>query len=182
MNALGNLQSFGSWPVWVGLVVLVAAAWMNHRWGRIPNQATFGAIGAAWAVAAFLAGFAPTTGGSLASSVICTFAALAALAPAYALGCMPAGCVKAQMAFGAWLGCGLGLGPALTATVVATIAGQLATAAAVSIYQLRQRSLVQAGDEPVDYSRPPDLFPIQTTLTVGSLLGIAVAFGLRFVG
>jgi hypothetical protein len=180
MNALLSLDG---WPVWVGLVVLVAAAWMNHSCGRVPNQFTFGAIGAAWLAAALLArlDLAPASGGSLANSLFCTFVALGALAPAYAIGCMPAGCVKAQMAFGAWVGCGLGLGAAFWATVTATVAGMLVTAAAVTVYQLRQRSLAAEGEEPIDFSRPPDLFPIQTTLSVGSLLGIAAALLLGFV-
>ena len=55
---------------------------LNQRSGRVPNPLTFGAIGAAWAVAAFLAGSGASAGG-LSSSVICTFAALGAMLPAY---------------------------------------------------------------------------------------------------
>ncbi|HZN33610.1 MAG TPA: hypothetical protein VFB80_07315 [Pirellulaceae bacterium] len=171
------------WPLAVGLGVLVAAAVLNQVNGRVPNLLSLGMIGAAWLAALFIqCGLAPTSGGGLAASVICTFAALAVLVPDYAIGCVPAGCVKAQMAFAAWIGCALGLGPALTATIIATLAGELVTAAAVALYKIRQNSQApELYQRPIDLIRPPALFPIQTTLSAGSLLGIAAAALLGYV-
>src|SRR5262245_59703825 len=97
------------WPVAIGVGVLLIAAWLNGKSGRVPNLLTFGMIAAAWLAAWFVIGpqLAPSSGGSLGSSLASTFAALVVLLPAYAIGFVPAGCVKAQMAFGAWLGCAL---------------------------------------------------------------------------
>ena len=170
------------WPVGVGLGVLVVAALLNHKSGRVPNPLTLGMIAAAWLAAWFIIGprLAPSAGGTLGSSVVCTFVALAALLPAYVIGCVPAGCVKAQMAFGAWLGCALGLGPALAATIIATLAGQLLTAFAVAIYRKQEQAKI---DEEYDFgvSRPAELFPIQTTLSAGSLCGLAAALVFGFI-
>jgi hypothetical protein len=170
------------WPIAVGLAVLVIAAWLNHHSGRVPNVLTLGMIAAAWMAAWFIIGLVlvPTAGGSLASSVACTFAALAALLPAYIIGFVPAGCVKAQMAFGAWLGCAIATGPAFAGTVIATIAGILLTAFAMALYRRQERAKI---DEDYDFgvSRPAELFPIQTTLSAGSLCGFAAAIVFGFI-
>jgi len=171
MFGMANPVLLQQWPVWIGAAILVIAALLNHRSGRVPNPLTFGAIGAAWVVAA-LFGRDPSTGG-LSSSVICTFVALGAMLTAYGIGCVPAGCVKAQMAFGAWVGCALSLGHALSTTVIVTLAAQLLTAAAISVQLLRRRAPsagIAAGDAA---PRAGELFPIQSTLTVGSLCGLA---------
>lgn len=159
------------WPVWVGAAILIVAAVLNHRSGRVPNPLTFGAIGTAWGVAALFGREAPA--GGLSGSVICTYVALGVMLPAYGIGSIPAGCVKAQMAFGALVGSALSLSPALSTTIVVTFAAQLLTAAAVSVHLMCSR--VPATDFTDDDPAPPavDLFPIQTTLTAGALCGLA---------
>ena len=177
-------MAFTYWPIGVGLGVLAVAAALNHQSNRVPNPLTFGMIAAGWAAAGLLvgSGLAPSAGGGLAGSVACTFVALAVMLPAYVMGFMPAGCVKAQMAFGAWLGCALALGPAIAATVIATFVGQLAAAAAATIYHLRQEAQAKDRDEPPHAWQPAQLFPIQTPIALGSLCGIAATFWLGFAG
>lgn len=173
MQALVTSPPIQLWPLAVGVALLVVAAGLNHRLGRIPNQVTFGAIAAAWvaAIACVQMGALPTAGGGIASSVACTAMAFAALIPAYAIG-VPAGCVKTQMGFGAWVGCTFAFESAYMITGLATLGGLLLSAACVSVYQLRQAASALPEDGPIDYTRPPELFPLQTTLSLGTIAGL----------
>ncbi len=177
MPVLLGTSSLTLWPLAVAVLVLVAAAALNHGWWRIPNQFTLGAIAAAWftALAFIHSGVAPTAGGGISSSVASTFVALFALLPLYMLGFLPAGCVKTQMAFGAWVGCALPISAAWLVVGLASVGGMLVTAAIVSVYQLRQSAAAKTAagsSEPIDVTKPPEMFPLQTTLSLGSILGL----------
>lgn len=184
MDGLTSLLSVAALPVWIGMAMLVLAALLNEGLGRIPNSLTLGAVLAAWATAALLGGLgtASSTGGGLVSSIACALVALLSMSPAYASGCAPAGCVKSQMALGAWLGCALGTAPAVLVTVVATVAGLLVSAVAVSIYQLRRRAMLESHETSIDLSQPVVLFPLQSTMSLGSLLAIVAIFASGYLG
>jgi hypothetical protein len=110
------------WPLAVALLVFIACAACNHCTLRLPNSLTYPAAVAGWICAAALPGVLPI-GGSIGSSILCTVVALALSLPAYGLWSFPAGCVKAQAAAAAWIGCGLPLLPALAITAAATLGG-----------------------------------------------------------
>jgi hypothetical protein len=166
------------WPIWVGLAVLLIAALFYQLTSRVPNAFTFSAMAAAWMTAALMQlqpGILPPTAGGLVSSMVATAAGLLMLGKLYKLG-LGAGCLKTQMAFGAWLGCALSLEPALLMTVLATLIGGSTTVLiqiAVGRFRGKPVEELVVGDEPAAESLP---FPAQTTLALGSVGGVLLFF------
>jgi Flp pilus assembly protein protease CpaA len=136
------------WPLWCACALLLIAAIVNLRSLLAPNWLSFG--------------------GGILPSVGATAVAFLLLAPFYQSGWLGAGCIKMQMAFGAWVGCAVGLPAAVLVTAFATIAGALFTAigALYATLQLRSREGVGVGAH---------LFPAQVTLSLGSVCGVAAA-------
>src|SRR5262245_13222080 len=137
-----NLLSVGYWPLWVGCGLLAVAAALNHVLGRVPNALSLPALGAAWLTSLLLTGpgAVPSFGGGIGSSLLCSLVALAMLIGLYRIGLGP-GCIKMQMAFAAWVGCGLGCPPAAMVTIVATLIGAALTLAGIYVYTRRHRQL-----------------------------------------
>jgi prepilin peptidase CpaA len=94
------------WPIGVAIVFLALAAGLNAAFGVVPNWLTFPAILAAWVAGWCISrGTAPSAGGGFGSALLLAFVGLLMLLPFYAFGVMGAGCVKANMALGGWIGC-----------------------------------------------------------------------------
>jgi len=101
-------------PLWIGIAAMIVAAIINARTQRVPNGLSIGGILAgllsAATVDAFHTRFAGA--GSFTASLAAALTGFALLLPAYFIGGLGAGCLKMQMAFGAWIGCALPVSPA----------------------------------------------------------------------
>jgi hypothetical protein len=176
MQVLLDLLRLEYWPIWVGAAVLLIAALFQLLTGRVPNAFTFSAVALAWLVALtqLVPGMLPPLHGGIVSSMAGTVAGLVMLLKAYKLG-LGAGCLKAQMAFGAWVGCAMGLETALLAVVFATLLGQVALILIhIAIGRVR-------GDPSNDFvaaeqTASDAMLPAQATVAVGSIGGVMLFF------
>ncbi len=162
-----DLTAVGFWPTWVAAGLMAGAAVINARTLTVPNWLTLGGIVSGWAVAALGASGAVSILGGLGPSLAATAVGYAALTPLASRGHLGAGCVKAQMAFGAWLGCGVESGPAVGAAVAAGLGGWLALAAVAGV--------VAAGRRADRAGRGWERLPAQVPLSVGAVAGAAFA-------
>lgn len=194
------------WPLVVAMGVLVVAGLLYAVLGRVPNAFTFLAIAAGWATAlAQPVLFGAPLAGGIGGSLICTVAGLLMLGKLYKFG-LGAGCLKAQMAFGAWVGCALPWETALIVTaattlwacafvVLATIAWGRLMGRPVSEFSFAEPAdktrVAKYQDEFDDDSdedesaedRPPQFeIPAQVMLTVGTITGILFFFWLDAQG
>jgi prepilin signal peptidase PulO-like enzyme (type II secretory pathway) len=147
---------------------LVLAAVLQAFANRVPNALTIPAILAGW-LFPFYAGAthrALGAGAMLQASVFASLLALIILLPWYRTRGLGAGCVKAQMAFGAWTGCALPLLPALVLTASATIAGIV-----FSCLLLRMTVAEMPEEEQQNY-----LFPAQITISAVAVAGVLVCW------
>jgi hypothetical protein len=194
------------WPLVVALGVLAVAGLLYAALGRVPNAFTFLAIVAGWATAlAQPVLFGAPLGGGIGGSLICTIAGLLMLGKLYKFG-LGAGCLKAQMAFGAWVGCALPWETALIVTaattlwacafmVVATIAWGRMLGRPVSEFNFAEPEarvsetkyqdeledeLEDESDE--DLGERPFEIPAQAMLTVGTITGMLFFFWLDAQG
>lgn len=176
MQDLLAVVRFEYWPIWVAAAVLIIATMFQVLTGRVPNAFTFPAIALAWLVVLLhsVPGLMPPLHGDIVSSIAGTVAGLVMLLKAYRLG-LGAGCLKAQMAFGAWVGCALGLETTLLTVVFATLLGQVVLLLAhIVIGRLRgnpSNDFVGAEQASADA-----MLPAQTSLAVGSIGGILLFF------
>jgi prepilin peptidase CpaA len=162
------------WAIWCTAGVMVIAAIINARTLTVPNRLSLAAIVLGWSAALAIncsIGI-PSNGGGIVASLISAGVGFGLLMPFYSKGWLGAGCVKMQMAFGAWVGCALGLVPAAWVTAAGTLAGMVITAVAVGIAVQWRR--LQADAQPGFR-----LFPAQITLSIGSIGGaiVPVVFG-----
>src|SRR5262245_59531303 len=130
-----KLFTIDYWPAWVALGLLLGAAVINLRTMLVPNRLTLPAIVSGWLVAVLFIspGLLPSAGGGVAASIACAIVGGFLLLPFYFIGVLGAGCVKMQMALGAWIGCATGLTSALQLTLVATLAGIVLTGIAAGL-------------------------------------------------
>jgi len=182
VQALESLLSLGYWPIWIGLSYQLAAASIYWITGKVPYALTISAVAVAWftAVLGKLAGVLPPTGGGIVSSIVCTAACFAALKKIEQVG-LGGGCMKSQMAFGAWIGCALPFDRALAICGFAATIGiatmgifMLATA---HLYERRPTDKPPGDRQPVERE-----FPAQTALSLGSIGGVLLAFVLGAQG
>jgi hypothetical protein len=176
MQALLDVLRPEYWPIWVGAAVLIIAALFQILSGRVPNAFTFPAIALAWLVALllFVPGLMPPLHGGIVPSVAGTVAGVVMLLKAYKLG-LGAGCLKAQMAFGAWVGCAVGLETTLLTVVFATLLGQ-AVLLVVHIVIGRLRGNPSNDFVGAEHASADAMLPAQMTLAVGSIGGILLFF------
>ena len=155
-----NLLAPEYWAVWVAAAIIVIASVLQLTKGKVPNIFTLTLILAGWVTAGLLTfGVSiPTVNGSLAGSFAATFIALGLSIPFYKRG-LGAGCIKAQMAFGAWVGCSLGMADGIQLTIVCTLAAEILTFSICSVWARYQE------DEFAE-------FPAQLTHTLGTAIGI----------
>src|SRR5262245_24035594 len=113
------------WPLLWACVLLLIAAVINARTLTVPNRLSLAAAlaGWLWALATSALIGIPSRGGGIIPSLAASAAGLLLLIPFYKHGWLGGGCVKMQMAFGAWVGCAIGLPQALFVTAFATVAG-----------------------------------------------------------
>jgi prepilin peptidase CpaA len=146
---------------------MLLAAVVNLRTLRVPNRLSLLATAAGWIAALLISvGLLPSAGGGLVPSLAAALLGGMLLLPFYARGGLGAGCVKMQMAFGAWVGCALGLSEAAALTAMATFLGGLITAVGALLVLKRPTALPAdaAGDR---------LFPAQATLSLGAIASLA---------
>jgi Flp pilus assembly protein protease CpaA len=158
------------WALWCACLLLLLAALINARSLLVPNRLTFAAILAGWLLAlAISAGIAiPSRGGGFLPSLAASAVGLLLLIPFYKSTGLGAGCVKMQMAFGAWVGCALDLSAAVRMTAFATVVGGLLTAVVVLIC-VGVLKLFEEGE------LSDRQLPAQVTLSLGSIGGVIAA-------
>jgi hypothetical protein len=178
------------WPLLVAMGVLVVAAVLFVLLGRVPNAFTFSAIAAGWIAPLAVPQFGgPVLEGSVLGSLACTAVGLLMLAKLYKMG-LGAGCLKAQMAFGAWVGCALELKTAVIATCATTLwACACAIVASIIWARLcgRPTEKFSFADPqpglPDDAGQPrPLLIPAQAMLSAGTIAGLLFLFWLDAQG
>ena len=167
-----NLLDPTLWALWCGCLLLLMAASVNARTLRVPNQLTLPALLSGLLLALVIGSSTgtPTHGGGLVPSLGAAIVGLLLLVPFYANHGLGAGCVKMQMAFGAWAGCALGLRAAVLVTGLATVVGVLLTTIAASLFVATHRLRPY-----MEQTYDAYLFPAQITLSLGSICGVILA-------
>jgi hypothetical protein len=125
---------------------------------------------AAWFVAAMLSlGMdIPASGGGLGASLLATLATFLGALPFYRHLGLGAGCVKAQMAFAAWVGCCLEWQDALVVSIVGVGTAMALTYLGARVWKATKQHAV--------------VFPAQVTFSIGALVGIAYHFAIGAIG
>jgi hypothetical protein len=147
-------------PAIVAMSVLVLAALTQYFLGRVLNALTLPAILAGWGFAGYV-GFHNPSSHALMASLVATGLALVLMLSFYRSGSLGAGCVKAQMAFAAWIGAAIPLLPAMVLVVGVTVAGLAIT------YCMAR---VAVADVPCE-SQYEHEFPAQVTLSLTAIVG-----------
>jgi prepilin peptidase CpaA len=165
-----NLLNPALWALWSGCLLLLIAAVINARTLSVPNRLSLPATVAGWLLALLLSVSAgiPSQGGGILPSLAATAIGFLLLIPFYASGWLGAGCVKMQMAFGAWVGCALDFSAAAWVTGLATLMGGVITAIGALIAARRSQGPEEAGSR-------FRFFPAQITLSLGSVCGVVAA-------
>lgn len=101
---------FRYWPIWVAIGFMIVAAAMQGWTQSVPNWLTFSAVLAAWVTGWCVSrGDLPSAGGGIRSALLLSLLGLLLLLPCYAVGILGAGCAKASMVLGGWIGCAVSL-------------------------------------------------------------------------
>jgi prepilin signal peptidase PulO-like enzyme (type II secretory pathway) len=152
------IAQWNQWPALVGLLVILVAAVLQSRTSRVPNALTEPAILVAWLLSAAISahGGVDWAGGSLLGSLTGTALALIICLPVYRRG-LGAGTIKAQMAFGAWVGCAMPFLPTVCITAIATLLGGVLTCVGCLVVIRR----AEAGHGALE-------FPAQSTYALGA--------------
>jgi Flp pilus assembly protein protease CpaA len=157
-----------NWSLLVSGALMLVAAVINVVDLRVPNWLTFSSGLAALLVACLVtARQLPSHGGGIGTSLLLVFLAGLLLIPLYAADWLGAGCVKMQMALGAWIGCAYSAPRGAKVILAASLAGGLLTAAG---FFLQAYLLAGSGD-----SDSWPLFPAQLTLSLGAVAVLAAA-------
>ena len=154
-----GLLADDAWPAWIAALILVVAAAINARTLSVPNWLTLGGIVSGWVVGALVSGGIVDARGGLGSSLVATAIGFGLLIPCSSRGYLGMGCVKAQMAFGAWVGCVADVGSVAVIAVVSGVAGLIALGVVVLVHPRVSRGLL----------------PAQVPLSLGSVVGAIVA-------
>jgi prepilin signal peptidase PulO-like enzyme (type II secretory pathway) len=181
------LWSFAAWPLWIGFALLVVAAVINawtmlvHNWLSIP------ALLGGWACALLVGSVdgVPSLGGGLLSSCLAGVGALLVLLPVFLKSWIGAGCLKMQVAFGAWVGCCLPELPAFWLVSLGTALGlglSLVSLwvkhrlAARKAWEFSQVACTEMSPEDTDWFRrlEPAQFPAQVALSLGGICGVVI--------
>jgi Flp pilus assembly protein protease CpaA len=150
-------------PAAVGLGILMLAAAFQALARRVPNVLTFSGIATGWMFAIFLDATHRSVlpGPMLQASLAGVFVAFLLMLPIYRTKKLGAGCVKAQMAFAAWVSCAIPLVPAITLIACSTFGGLIFTFGIVYL---------SIADRP-DASRRSYESPAQFTMSTVGIVG-----------
>lgn len=153
-----------STPIAVGFVVLFVAGFLELKTNRVPNALTLSAIALAFVFSIAASWIAPERSGGFVSVLVGMLAGGVVMIPFYSAGWLGAGCVKAQAAFGAWVGCGVAVLPCLKIVILASIVAAIVTA--VYCFVVAKRSEADGQEM--------GLINGQLPLSLGTLVGIAL--------
>ena len=145
------------------LIACVFAAVCQARLGRVPNALTLGSLTLACAYGGILSVFGGGPGGLLPALCGALIGGML-LVPFYAAASLGAGCVKMQMAFGAWIGCAMGLVATALVVAVSTVVGIAVTFAMFT-------AVVRLFPA-VEYDVATWQMNAQSTLSLGSVVGL----------
>lgn len=152
---------FRYWPIWVAIGFMFIAAAIQGWTQSVPNWLTFSAVLAAWVAGWCVSrGDLPSAGGGIKSALLLSLLGLLLLLPCYALGILGAGCPKASMVLGGWIGCAVCLRRGATWLLACTAGGGLLTVAGA--WLSRQYGMTSEAISLV--------FPAQASLSLGAIL------------
>ena len=154
-------------PLVLGFTFLVIAGFYEIKTYRVPNALTLAAIFSAFAFSLVASFFSPDRAGGLLTTFVGMMIGGAVFIPFYAKGVLGAGCVKAQAAFGAWIGAGMSIAACCKVVLIATV---VAAAVATVIYYLVVQWRKQERD--VEF---PSLIHGQLPLSIGTIIGVVVS-------
>lgn len=160
-----NLMQSEFLPMTIGVCFLLIAGFWELKTWRVPNALTFSAIIAAFVFVVIAGAVAPERNGTLFTAFMGMLIGFALMLPHYVGGYLGAGCVKAQAAFGAWVGAGLSGWPSFMFVAYGTIGAGIV----LSIVQKYRLSKMAENDEPQE-------FHAQLPISLGAALGLAFAF------
>ncbi len=161
-----DLITLPTLPLGIGISFLICAGYWELKTLMVPNKLTFGFILAALLLATAKSWVAPEVSGGLGAALIGMMVGGVLLLPPYRWFGLGAGCVKAQAAFGAWLGCALGAGLGVKVLVIATLSACTVLAANAFSHQRLPESDPGHGSQVVHGQLP---------LSIGALVGLAAA-------
>jgi hypothetical protein len=158
-------------PAAVGIAILSLAAASQAFARRVPNVLTLPAILSGWMFAIYVDAThrAASPGHALPASLGGSFLALMIMLPVYRKG-LGAGCVKAQMAFAAWISCALPLVLSLALTASATIGGLAVTLMVLHLI---------APNIPAE-TRRNYAFPAQVTMSLVAVVGTVACWMISY--
>jgi Flp pilus assembly protein protease CpaA len=148
-------------PAVVAMNIVVLAAILQYFVWRVPNALTLPAILAGWIFAGYADAVRPAPSHALVTSLLVSGLALLLMVNFYRTGSLGAGCVKAQMAFAAWMGAAMPLQAAAVLVAVVTVVGL-----AITYLMARMEVVGVPHEERCDY-----LFPAQVTISLTAVAG-----------
>jgi len=164
-------------PLTAGFIYLVIAGVFELRTYRVPNKLTFASIGLALLFALVAGMMAPERSGSIGSSLVGMLLGGALLIPFYSKGVLGAGCVKAQAAFGAWIGAGFAINTCVKFVLISTIVAAIVGLVCFALSYAKRKQEAQ----PNPYAYPPESESVFSTLMHGQLpLSIGTMIGMVF--
>jgi len=155
-----------AWPAAVAIAILTIAAVINYQTLGVPNWLTFGGVISGWAVGILANSGIVEVRGGLVASLAATAISFGVLFPWVLRRFLGEGCVKAQMAFGAWIGNAIALEPAATIALISGVVGSLTllayTCMMLILGRIRQQRVLGLW------------LPAQVPLSIGSVGGVGL--------
>ncbi len=156
-------------PITAGFIFLLVAGYFELKTYQVPNLLTVSALAIAIVFSFVAPILAPERSGGIGPALMGMILGGLILLPGYIKGGLGAGCVKAQAAFGAWVGAGTDYGQCLSMMGIATVAAAIfATGAWFATCQQRKVAAL----EPGKFLR---IMHGQLPLSVGTMLGVVLA-------
>jgi len=162
-------------PIACGFVYLIVAAYYELKTYRIPNLLTLAAIG----LSIVFSIVCPERAGGVGAAFAGMLLGGVVLLPFYAAGFLGAGCIKAQAAWGAWIGAGLALSTCLKFVLISSVAAAIVAIICSVVFATNKKNAQQVADVRLG-EEPKSRFNLslmhgQLPLFVGTILGCVVA-------
>jgi len=162
------------WPIWVGCLLMIAAAVINTRTGKVPNVFTYPAaiVGLCVAVAFGEGGLYPSLHGSISSSVGAAATTFLILLFGFVFFRLGGGSLKVHTAFAAWLGDALPFEKALCLSLAAAAVIASAYCVANLVAKYSRRTEEEEGPRDAHFSQTAISFLTIATVVIFALLDL----------
>jgi hypothetical protein len=167
------------WPLWVGVGILIFANVWNQLTGKVPNGWTLPTLLVGLALAVVISLFPkllPAAAGGIGSALLAVLLGGGAAIALWAAARWPGGCTKMQIAFCAWIGCGVESGG--IAALLSTAGALLFSEALLLGFYLYYRNEPPPEENNQESPRYRTT-PLQPLASLGAVAGLLVG---RYVG